>query len=245
MSKQLRVAAIVPPIVIPDGALEVLKWTALLLMTGDHVNKYLFNGTLPFLFEAGRLAMPLFVVVLAYNLARPGAYVRGVYTRTIVRLGGCAAVATPPFIALGSVYGGWYPLNILFTLLTFTVAAFLLDPDGGGGVQRLACAGIVVLLGGAVVEFWWPAVVLGLAVWWFCKSSSVMACFVAIVAGAGLYGINGNFWALVALPMIIISSYFDIKVPRLRWVFYIYYPVHLLLLLLIRIPMAKAGYLFF
>lgn len=34
-----------PRLVLSDGALEALKWTALLLMTGDHVNKYLFNGT--------------------------------------------------------------------------------------------------------------------------------------------------------------------------------------------------------
>ena len=55
-----------------DGTIEGLKWLALVLMTGDHVNKYLFNATLPVLFEAGRIALPLFVFVLAYNLARPG-----------------------------------------------------------------------------------------------------------------------------------------------------------------------------
>jgi hypothetical protein len=42
-------------------------------------NKYLFNETLLFLFEAGRVAMPLFVFVLAYNLARPGIYESGPY----------------------------------------------------------------------------------------------------------------------------------------------------------------------
>nr|WEG85486.1 trbP [Escherichia coli] len=65
--------ASLPAMVIADGTIEALKWLALLAMTGDHVNKYLFNGTLPYLFEAGRLALPLFVFVLAYNLARPGA----------------------------------------------------------------------------------------------------------------------------------------------------------------------------
>jgi len=47
-----------------------MKWPALLLMTGDHINKYPFNETLPFLFETGRMAMLLFVFVLEYNLAR-------------------------------------------------------------------------------------------------------------------------------------------------------------------------------
>ena len=48
-------------------------------MTGDYVNKYLFNGTLPRLFNAGRVTLPLFVFVLAYNLARPDTLERGVY----------------------------------------------------------------------------------------------------------------------------------------------------------------------
>jgi hypothetical protein len=38
--------------VIADGTLEALRWLALVLMTGDHANKYLFNGTLPWLFNA-------------------------------------------------------------------------------------------------------------------------------------------------------------------------------------------------
>ena len=42
-------------LVIANGTLEALKWLALLLMTGGHVNKYLFNGTLPWLFNAGRV----------------------------------------------------------------------------------------------------------------------------------------------------------------------------------------------
>lgn len=62
------------PLHVPDGTVEALKWLALALMTGDHVNKYLFNGTLPFLFEAGRLALPIFVFVLAYNLAVDSPY---------------------------------------------------------------------------------------------------------------------------------------------------------------------------
>ncbi|WP_010101405.1 TraX family protein [Verminephrobacter aporrectodeae] len=69
----MRAMVAAPPrLVVADGTCEGLKWLALALMTGDHVNKYLFNATLPVLFEAGRLALPIFVFVLACNLARPG-----------------------------------------------------------------------------------------------------------------------------------------------------------------------------
>ena len=75
-----------PRLVLADGTVEALKWFALLLMTGDHVNKYLFNGTIDWLFDAGRLCLPIFVFVLAYNLARPGVFERGAYPRTMKRM---------------------------------------------------------------------------------------------------------------------------------------------------------------
>ena len=91
------------PLRISDGSLEALKWIALVLMTGDHVNKYLFNATLPVLFEAGRVALPLFIFVLAYNLARPDVMAREVYGRTMKRLALFGVLATPVFIALGGL----------------------------------------------------------------------------------------------------------------------------------------------
>ena len=70
-------ASLPPPrLVLGDGTVEALKWLGLLFMTGDHVNKYLFAQKLPCLFELGRLAMPIFGFVLAYNLARSGALAR-------------------------------------------------------------------------------------------------------------------------------------------------------------------------
>ena len=61
----------------------------------------------------------------------------------------------------------------------------------------------------------------------------------------GWFGASMLLWALVALPAVLVASLFDLRMPRLRWVFYAYYPIHLFALCLIRIPMSKAGYLFF
>ena len=90
---------------VSDGTIEAMKWLALLSMTGDHVNKCLFNGTLPFLFEIGRLAMPLFmfIFILAYKLARPGIYENGAYLRIMTRLTIFGLLATPAFIAFGGL----------------------------------------------------------------------------------------------------------------------------------------------
>jgi hypothetical protein len=233
------------PLSLSDGTVEALKWLGLILMTGDHVNKYLFNGTLPGLFEAGRLCLPIFVFVLAYNLTRPDALIHGVYARTMKRLAIFGILASVPFIALnlGHLYD-WplAPLNVLFTLLVITVMAYLIEKNGI--VNRVA-AFVVFLLGGWLVEYWWPAVALGLAFWMHCKQPSWLTAFFALLFCALLWFINKNLWAMAALPLIMITTHIDLSVPRLRRVFYFYYPLHLAMLWLIRIPMSKAGYLFF
>jgi hypothetical protein len=54
-----------------------------------------------------------------------------------------------------------------------------------------------------------------------------------------------NLWALAAVPIILLLSRIDLRMPRLRWAFYGYYPIHLAALWLIRIPISNAEYLFF
>lgn len=228
--------------VVSNGTIEALKWLGLVLMTGDHVNKYLFNATIPGLFEAGRLCLPIFIVVLAYNLARPGAMERGAYIRTIQRLALFGSVASIPFIALGGLVAGWWPFNVLFTLLIITAMAYLVEQ---GGAVNLTAAGVVFLIGGSSVEYWWPAVALGLAAWSYFKRPSLPAATAALLSCAALWLINGNWWAMAALPLLLLASCLDLRMPRLRWVFYAYYPLHLAALWLIRIPMSRAGYLFF
>ncbi|WP_367899677.1 TraX family protein [Xanthomonas oryzae] len=230
-----------PALRITNGTLEALKWIGLLLMTGDHVNKYLLNDTVPLLFGAGRAVVPVFVFVLAFNLARPGTLARGVYPRTMGRLAVFGALATPAFIALGGLLAGWWPLNILFTLLVLTATLYFFER---GGKANIVAACVIALLGGSSVEFWWPAILMGVAVWFYAKRPTATALVVAVLACATLAVINRNFWALAALPVIAASSRMDVRCPRLKWAFYAYYPVHLTALWLIRIPMSHAGYLF-
>ncbi|SDY50951.1 TraX family protein [Nitrosomonas halophila] len=229
------------PLHMSNGSLELLKWLALVLMTGDHVNKYLFNGTIDWLFTAGRLCLPIFVFVLAYNLARPGVFERGAYPRTMKRMALFSAAASVPYIALGGLGGGWWPLNVMFTLLVITAT---LNQVQRGDIGNLVAAGLLLLLGGSVVEYWWPAIILGVAVWSYCKRPTWIAAVVALLALATLWFINRNLWALAVLPLLLVASRLDLPMPRLRWVFYTYYPLHLAVLWLIRIPMSKAGYLF-
>lgn len=231
-----------PRLIVSNGTLEALKWLALFLMTVDHVNKFLFNGVNDIAFATGRLAMPIFVFTLAYNLARSDALRRGAYLRTTKRLTLFGVIAMLAFLALGGINAAWRPLNIMFTLLMMTAVLNFVER---ATVFSYVVAAGVFLIGGAVVEYWWSALAFGVTAWWYCKSPGVMPLAGSLVALAALWFINHNFWALLVIPVVFVASIVDLRVPRLRWVFYVYYPIHLFALCLIRIPMSKAGYLFF
>jgi TraX protein len=213
-----------PPIRLSDGTVEGLKWSALVLMTLDHVDKYLLHERVPLLFALGRLALPLFGVVLAFNLARPGVLEQGVYLRVLSRLAVTAAIAEIPFIALGGLAWGWYPFNILVTLIVSVSIMWLLDL---GGAWRTALAILLFLSGGAVVEFWWPGVAMCVAAWSYCRRPGAWALLCWVAATAGLYLINRNLWALMAFPLIFYAPHARWRIPRIRYAFYTYYPAHL------------------
>ncbi len=70
-----------PRIELSDGAVEAMKWLGLILMTADHAQKYGLMPTVPGVYEAGRVAFPLFGIVLAYNFARGRSHDRARYVR--------------------------------------------------------------------------------------------------------------------------------------------------------------------
>jgi hypothetical protein len=229
----------VPRPVISYGALEAAKWIALVSMTLDHVDTYLLHDSGGWMACAGRLAMPLFGIVLAAHLARPGALEKGgPAERMTVRLVIFGLAAQLPFTLLRG--GPWPPtlLNIMFLLLLVVVFVRLQASEQRW--QRLAgwCALAVF---GAVVEFWWIGAAFVLAYRsWLMNPSSQRALGV-VISGAALCVLNvvlfgSPVMALVtgAAPLVVYAlDRMQLNVPRVRWVFYAYYPVHLMVLLLL------------
>ena len=222
---------------VADGSIEALKWLALVLMTFDHVNKYLLHSTATAFFAGGRITLPLFAFVLAYNLARPGALERGTYGRTLRRLAFFGTLASVPFMGLGGLMAGWWPLNIMATLAVATAILYLIER---GGALRAAGALALFVVGGAVGEFWWPGVAVCVASWAFCKrpSSARLGLWAVTVVALTFNGwafarmplFNSSLWALAAIPIILATLRTDLAVRRVRWAFYAYYPAHLAML---------------
>lgn len=219
-----------------SGGREFLKWLAVLLMTGDHIVTALGVGYVPVVSEAGRVAFPVFALVMGYNLAQPGADA----LKSVKRLALWGLVASLPAYL---VFGSLLPLNVL---LTFALAALAIWAVERRLWPLLAVCAVALP---PFVDYAWPGVWLVLAAWgWFrqhgrrmhwllgswdwrrARLYAVMPIWVWISMGL-LCVYNGNGWALLALPLMQVGEW-RWPVPRTRWAFYGYYVGHLALLAL-------------
>lgn len=205
-----------------SSARELLKWLAVILMTGDHVAKVIYGGYVPGLSEAGRVAFPLFALVMAYNLAQPGAHV----VKSVRRLALWGIIAQPVHAL---TFGYWLPLNIL---LTFALCASAVYAAGQRNWGVLAFAAVVLP---AFVDYQWAGVGFVLLAWLGFRTGRPLLTFAAF---APLCAFNGNLWALVAIPAAVGLSRTAWQVPRGRWAFYGYYVGHLACLALAALILA-------
>jgi len=224
---------------ISNEALTLLKWLAVLAMVADHYNVFLNDNQSELLKAVGRFALPLFVFVIGYNLARmPVEKI----PKMIFRLVLFGLLALPPHIALGAPIRDWWPLNILFTFAASVGVVYLLSlrPDRKAALVALRLAAIVLFLaGGVVVEYFWPALGLVLAVWLSFRLAKKNKWGRAAAFGFGclwllaLNDMNGSLWAMAALPLIAAAWLLPvgaIKLPRGKWFFYWFYPAHFYLI---------------
>lgn len=200
-----------------SAAWLAVKLFALALMLLDHFDWFLIGSALGLHSGVGRAVFPLFALVLARNLARvdPSHMLRSVAPRMAV----VGAVAVVPYAYLA----GWYPLNVMFTLAA-AVAVHSLWHLG----WRLSAVSLFVAAG-AWVDYQWfgLACVLGAAI----ATRRGLSEYLQLAAMAVLLvPINGNLWALSALAFFAMCTCLDGPAPRYKWLFYAFYPLHLLAL---------------
>jgi hypothetical protein len=74
-----------------------------------------------------------------------------------------------------------------------------------GGAKRYALAIALFILAGALVECLWMGVLFCLGAWLFCRKANLARLVLWILGTLSLKFINGNTWALAALPIIVVE----------------------------------------
>lgn len=198
---------------------EWLKWIALVLMTGDHVNKVLLDGAYPWLTDAARVVFPIFAIVFVYNLRLQEEGDHGLRAATRVAIAG---LVVQPLHAWA--FGYWLPLNVLLSLSAGAFVCWLFSRG------RWLPALLLWAFAGLWVDYsWWGIAVMAAAMTVF-RPGQDRSIFLLPLAVASLAVINGNFWALASLPLIALFARVPGNFPRWRWTFLGYYGAHLALL---------------
>lgn len=220
----VKVNSLLPPIYISSGTLEAVKWLALLCMTIDHTNRFFFDSPPNNVaYCIGRLSMPLFAFIFAYNLAQPNALAQGLYSRVIKRLLLFGLLATPPYLAMRHLEY-FFPLNIMLMLAVATATLFFYEQESLIG-RFIGFS--VFLIGGPFVEYNWIGVFFCVNSWFYCKKPSVICLLAYFVAFFLLGELNGNNWDLLSVLIIIAATKINLKFPRIPHFFYYYYLIHL------------------
>lgn len=213
MKSSLRLAR--SDVLLASGGRELLKWLALVLMTGDHANKVLNLG-MPILSDLSRVVFPIFAIVLAYNMRDASPASR---RRAMVRLLVAALIAQPFHVLC---FGDPLTLNVLFTLLLGVFVVY-------SGTPMLSL--VAVLTAGWFVDYGPMGVaVVVTASLLFHGGMRVRLLLLLAASVALLYLVNGNWYAMAAFPLVAILGFIPASVPRWRWTFLAYYVGHLGLL---------------
>ena len=211
-----------------------LKILAMVAMTLDHVGAYLFPHVL-WLRLVGRLAFPVYAFMIAEGCR---------HTRSPARYLGCLAGLAAVcqivyFVAMGSLYQCimvTFSLSVGLILLVRYARqkqSFLSWLLVGLGVALAAflCHGLPVLLPGTDygVDYGFIGVMTPVLVYlWGKKLPQLIALAVCLVFLCFSSWV-GQIFALLAVPLLALYNGTRGK-WKLKWFFYLFYPVHLVLI---------------
>ena len=224
---------------ISNAALTAIKLIGIAAMLIDHYNSFVKVEYSPLLYEIGRLALPLFVFVLGYNLARiPTEKMPKMLLRLLV----FGVMATPLYNMLDAGLWYWWPLNILFTLLVAVGTVYLLSvPVPSRFIIPVRLAAVLFFAAaGSMVDYFWVGPALALVIWrLFSTVSNYERAILYLslsVLTVLLCLLNESLAALLAVPVFFLSIQLcqGAQLPRMKWFFYWFYPGHLLALLLVK-----------
>src|SRR5262245_4295377 len=185
-----------------------------MLMLGEHWMRYVVGSRPPWVYACGRVVFPLFAFALALGIRTLTApKLRAVMVRMLV----WAIIAQ---VLLQLVDAPARQLNVLFTFALGLAAAWGFESVRSPFLLALCLGALAVV--GVWCEFGVVGVALVAATVALARAEDPPVAAWVVVAGllALLAVPNGNYWALMAVPVAWLVWRLGIRVPRVRGVFY-------------------------
>ena len=214
-----------------------LKLIAMLTMLIDHIGVYLYPDVM-LLRIIGRISFPIF----AYMIAEGCRYTknRGEYLGMIAALGVICQVVF--YVAMGSLYMGILITFSLSILCIYAVDYFLKKKDFASGLLMvftlLEVLFLVKILPSMAtftdydVDYGLVGIVLPIVVYYMPKKLYKLAATAGVLLSMG-WSSGGIYWyAMLSLPFLALYNGQRGK-HKLKYMFYIFYPAHLVLLFFI------------
>ena len=238
---------------------NLIKLVAMLSMLIDHMGK-MFFPRYQIMRIIGRLAFPLFAYCIAVGcvysknrlkyltrILAVGLISQPFYAvalgHTVPAMYAIRFVDNPVGAAINFYVQSWAVPNIMYTLALGLMAVWSLREGQYVCTAALALyvwraqhtinygwQGVVlIVLFYLTIRYWWVSlpVMTGYMVWWGLQGSSYR-----------MFGVSFGLqmFAILALPLVYIPTWSKLKVNK--WVYYLFYPAHLIGIMLIQFAMA-------
>ncbi len=214
---------------------NVLKIIALLSMIIDHIGLLIFPNIILFR-VVGRLAFPVFAFFVSEGLKFTKSRKKYVLTLLV-----CGLLTQIPYSFLYS----WYKLNIIFTFLVAILIIYLIEKNNKQNffnVIYLLVAGLLLIAVEyfGVVDYGIFGVML-VVVFYFIKNKALkfaLAALILCLLSLKMMFLSSLFFGLIQLTslisLILLMFYNQNKGKlNLKYIFYIFYPSHFYVFLLI------------
>jgi len=244
---------------ISGGSIELLKWIGILTMTIDHINTFYFNSEYELMRQIGRIALPVFVIVLSYNIANfEGDKIKKIrqVIRKLFYFGVAAIPAFAYFKYVNTLENGHFfllsfyelvywllPLNVMFTFIALMFLLVCCEKAIKNPLTYTVVYCFVLIAVAGIGEYGISALFIGTGVFVFYikpgdKQNAVALKIISIAFFVVGYLIlvkftSNSLWTLIALPVIYMASKYVFKAPRASYFFYAYYPIHISLIVLL------------
>lgn len=208
---------------IGNGNLELLKYVAFFMMVAFHFEKYVCKINSGLIFYIGSMAMPLFSIVVAYNYAVICDCKKG---RMLKRLLVLAVVSQIPYYYMTK---NLFDLNIVFTLF---VALCIIKVLEDGLLSDIVIMGFLAAFLGLFVNGQWYFLFFIISIYYLFKKETFWSFFAVSVAVSIMCFLNDNYSFIIILFIVLFCSDIlkNIKIKRIKYLFYYLYPLHLIVI---------------